>query len=101
LTIPPLRHGQADLPWLRASLRRLSGEGVQLTEWPSSGVTSTAGAAGTRRAIALESAALVGFALLAAAAALLLVANLAAAGPGWAAARIRPAAALRSEEGPR
>jgi ABC-type lipoprotein release transport system permease subunit len=27
----------------------------------------------------------------------LLVANLAAAGPGWAAARIRPAVALRAE----
>jgi hypothetical protein len=66
-----LRHGQADLPRLRASLRRLSdGRGVQMTEWLTSDVTTTAG---TRRAIGLESAALAGFALLAALAGLLLV----------------------------
>jgi FtsX-like permease family len=66
-----LRNGQADLPRLRASLRRLSsGRGVQMAESLISNATTTAG---TRRAIRLESAALAGFALLAALAALLLV----------------------------
>jgi FtsX-like permease family len=66
-----LRNGQADLPELRASLRRLSGsQGVQMAESLISNATTTAG---TRRAIRLESAALAGFALLAALAALLLV----------------------------
>jgi FtsX-like permease family len=66
-----LRNGQADLPRLRASLRRLSGgRGVQMAESLTSNVTTTAG---TRRAIRLESAALAGFALLTALAALLLV----------------------------
>jgi hypothetical protein len=66
-----LRNGQADLPRLRASLRRLSGSrGVQMVESLTSNASTTAG---TRRAIRLESAALAGFALLAALAALLLV----------------------------
>jgi putative ABC transport system permease protein len=67
-----LRNGQADLPELSASLRRLYGDRarVEPVEGLESGETITAG---TRRAIRLESAALAAFALLAALAALLLV----------------------------
>jgi hypothetical protein len=66
-----LRHGQADLSRLRADLRRLYGNrAAVITEGLASDETTTAG---TRRAIRLESAALAGFALLAALAALLLV----------------------------
>jgi hypothetical protein len=66
-----LRNGQADLPRLRASLRRLSSSrGVQMAESLISNATTTAG---TRRAIRLESVALAGFALLTALAAVLLV----------------------------
>jgi FtsX-like permease family len=66
-----LRHGQADLPRLTASLRRLYGDrAAVVTEGLVSGEAVTAG---TRRAIRLESGALAAFALLAALAALLLV----------------------------
>jgi hypothetical protein len=66
-----LRHGQADLSRLRADLRRLYGNrAAVITEGLASDETTTAG---TRRAIRLESAALAGFGLLAALAALLLV----------------------------
>jgi FtsX-like permease family len=66
-----LRHGQADLPRLQADLGRLYGDRADLiTQGLDSGETVTAG---TRRAIGLESAALAGFALLAALAGLLLV----------------------------
>jgi hypothetical protein len=66
-----LRHGQADLPRLQADLGRLYGDRASVsTPGLDSGETVTAG---TRRAIGLESAALAGFALLAALAALLLV----------------------------
>ena len=67
-----LRDGQAGLPVLNASLRRMFG--------PQAGVESTQGwsgdkaiTTGTRRAIGLESAALATFALLTAVAAILLV----------------------------
>jgi hypothetical protein len=67
-----LRHGQADLPRLRADLRRLYGDraGVEPADALTTAETLTAG---TRRAIRLESIALAGFAFLAALAALLLV----------------------------
>jgi hypothetical protein len=67
-----LRDGQAGLPVLNASLRRLFGPqaGAESTEgWGGDEAITT----GTRRAIALESAALAAFALLAAVAAILLV----------------------------
>jgi hypothetical protein len=66
-----LRHGQADLPRLQADVGRLYGDRASVsTPGLDSGETVTAG---TRRAIGLESAALAGFALLAALAGLLLV----------------------------
>jgi len=65
-----LRHGQADLPRFRADLRRMYGDLAADSERVVSEKMATAG---TRRAIRLESAALAGFALLAALAALLLV----------------------------
>jgi hypothetical protein len=67
-----LRHGQADLPRLRADLRRLYGDRavVEAAEGLTTDKTITAG---PRRAIRLESAALAGFAVLTALAALLLV----------------------------
>jgi hypothetical protein len=67
-----LHDGQAGLPRLNASLRRLFGPqaGAESTEgWSGDEAITT----GTRRAIALESAALAAFALLAAVAAMLLV----------------------------
>ena len=67
-----LRDGQAGLPVLNASLRRLFGPqaAAESTEgWGGDEAITT----GTRRAIALESAALAAFALLAAVAAMLLV----------------------------
>jgi hypothetical protein len=67
-----LHNGQADLPRLRASLRRLYG-GQALAEGTEASIGDKAITAGTRRAIRLESAALAAFALLAALAALLLV----------------------------
>jgi hypothetical protein len=67
-----LRHGQADLPRLQASLRRLYGREV-LAEGVDGSNGDKAVTAGTRRAIRLESGALAAFALLAAVAALLLV----------------------------
>jgi hypothetical protein len=67
-----LRQGQADLPRLRADLRRLYGDraAVEAADALTTAETITAG---TRRAIRLESIALAGFAALAALAALLLV----------------------------
>src|SRR5215218_8678114 len=68
-----LRHGQADLPRLRADLRRLYGgdrAGVEPADALTTAETLTAG---TRRAIHLESIALTAFAFLTALAALLLV----------------------------
>src|SRR5215211_1284381 len=65
-----LRHGQADLPRFRADLRRMYGDLAADSERVVSEKMATAG---TRRAIRLESAALAGFAVLAALAALLLV----------------------------
>jgi hypothetical protein len=67
-----LRQGQADVPRLRADLRRLYGDraGVEAADGLSTAETITAG---TRRAIRLESIALAGFAFLTALAALLLV----------------------------
>jgi hypothetical protein len=67
-----LHHGQADLPRLQASLRRLYGREA-LAEGVDGSNSDKAVTAGTRRAIRLESAALAAFALLAALAALLLV----------------------------
>jgi FtsX-like permease family len=67
-----LVNGQADLPRLQASLRRLYG-GEALAEGPEGSYGDKSATAGTRRAIRLESAALALFALLAALAALLLV----------------------------
>jgi hypothetical protein len=67
-----LDNGQADLPWLQASLYRLYGREA-LAEGFDGSTGDKAVTAGTRRAIRLESAALAGFALLAALAALLLV----------------------------
>jgi hypothetical protein len=67
-----LHEGQAGLPRLSASVRRMfgPGAGVETTQgWTGDDAVTT----GTRRAIALESAALGAFALLAALAALLLV----------------------------
>jgi hypothetical protein len=67
-----LRHGQGDVPRLRADLRRLYGDraGVEAADGLTTDKTITAG---TRRAIRLESIALAGFAFLTALAALLLV----------------------------
>jgi hypothetical protein len=66
-----LRHGGADLPRLRADLRRLYGDrAAVITEGLASDEAITAG---MRRAIRLKSGALAGFALLVALAALLLV----------------------------
>jgi putative ABC transport system permease protein len=67
-----LRQGQADLPRLRADLRRLYGNRA-LVEAADALTTAETITAGTRRAIRLESIALAGFAVLAALAALLLV----------------------------
>jgi hypothetical protein len=67
-----LQHGQADLPRLQASLRRLYGGQAQ-AQGAEASEGDKAITAGTRRAIALESAALAAFALLASVAALLLV----------------------------
>jgi hypothetical protein len=67
-----LDNGQADLPRLQASLYRLYGREA-LAEGFDGSTGDKAVTAGTRRAIRLESAALAGFALLAALAALLLV----------------------------
>jgi FtsX-like permease family len=67
-----LHHGQADLPRLQASLRRLYGREA-LAEGVDGSNGDKAVTAGTRRAIRLESGALAVFALLAALAALLLV----------------------------
>jgi MacB-like periplasmic core domain/FtsX-like permease family len=67
-----LQNGQADLPRLRAGLRRLYG-GEAAAEGVDASIGDKAITAGTRRAIALESAALAAFAALTALAALLLV----------------------------
>jgi FtsX-like permease family len=67
-----LRQGQADVPGLRADLRRLYGDRAQV-EAADALTTAETITAGTRRAIRLESIALAGFAVLAALAALLLV----------------------------
>jgi hypothetical protein len=67
-----LHNGQADLPRLQASLRRLYG-GRALAEGVDGSNGDKAITAGTRRAIGLESAALAAFALLTALAGLLLV----------------------------
>jgi FtsX-like permease family len=67
-----LRHGQGDLPGLRADLRRLYGDRA-VTEAADGLTTAETLTAGTRRAIRLESIALAGFAFLTALAALLLV----------------------------
>ena len=67
-----LSNGQADLPRLQASLRRLYGRQA-LAEGVDGSSGDEAVTAGTRRAIRLQSAALAAFALLAALAALLLV----------------------------
>jgi len=67
-----LHNGQADLPRLQASLRRLYG-GRALAEGVEGSTGDKAITAGTRRAIGLESVALAAFALLTALAALLLV----------------------------
>jgi len=67
-----LQHGQADLPRQQASLRRLYGGQAQ-AQGAEASEGDKAITAGTRRAIALESAALAAFALLASVAALLLV----------------------------
>jgi FtsX-like permease family len=67
-----LDNGQADLPRLQASLRRLYGREA-LAEGADGSSGDKAVTAGTRRAIGLESAALAAFALLAALAAVLLV----------------------------
>jgi len=67
-----LQHGQADLPRLQASQRRLYGGQAQ-AQGAEASEGDKAITAGTRRAIALESAALAAFALLASVAALLLV----------------------------
>jgi hypothetical protein len=67
-----LHNGQADLPRLRAGLRRLYG-GEAAAEDVDASSGDKAITAGTRRAIALESAALAAFAVLTALAALLLV----------------------------
>jgi hypothetical protein len=67
-----LRQGQADLPRLRADLRRLYGDRA-LVEAADALTTAETITFGTRRAIRLESLALAGFAVLAALAALLLV----------------------------
>jgi FtsX-like permease family len=67
-----LHDGQADLPRLRAGLRRLYG-GEAAAEGVDASIGDFAITAGTRRAIALESGALIAFAVLTALAALLLV----------------------------
>jgi hypothetical protein len=67
-----LHDGQADLPRLRAGLRRLYG-GEAAAEGVDASIGDKAITAGTRRAIALESAALGAFAVLTALAGLLLV----------------------------
>ena len=67
-----LRNGQADLPRLRAGLRRLYG-GEAAAEGVDASIGDFAITAGTRRAIALESGALIAFAVLTALAGLLLV----------------------------
>jgi hypothetical protein len=67
-----LHNGQADLPQLRAGLRRLYG-GEALAEGADASSADKAITAATRRAIGLESAALAAFAALTALAALLLV----------------------------
>jgi putative ABC transport system permease protein len=67
-----LHDGQTDLPRLRAGLRRLYGGGAA-AEGVDASIGDFAITAGTRRAIALESAALAAFAVLTALAALLLV----------------------------
>jgi FtsX-like permease family len=67
-----LDNGQADLPRLQTSLRRLY-QGRALAEGVEGMTGDKAVTAGTRRAIGLESLALAAFALLAALAALLLV----------------------------
>jgi len=67
-----LHNGHADLPRLQASLRHLY-RGRALAEGVEGSTGDKAITAGTRRAIALESAALAAFALLTALAALLLV----------------------------
>jgi hypothetical protein len=67
-----LRQGQADVPRLRADLRRLYGDRA-LVEAADALTTAETITAGTRRAIRLESIALAGFAALAALAAVLLV----------------------------
>jgi FtsX-like permease family len=67
-----LHNGQADLPQLRAGLRRLYG-GEALAEGADASSGDKAITAATRRAIGLESAALAAFAVLTALAALLLV----------------------------
>jgi hypothetical protein len=66
-----LHNGQADLPLLRASLRRLYGEA--LAEGVDTSIGDKAIAAGTRGTIVLESVALAAFAVPTALAALLLV----------------------------
>jgi hypothetical protein len=67
-----LHNGQADLPRLRAGLRRLYG-GDAAAEGVDAAIGDKAMTTGTRRAIGLESAALAAFAVLTALAALLLV----------------------------
>jgi hypothetical protein len=67
-----LHDGQADLPRLRAGLRRLYG-GEAAAEGVDASIGDKAITAGTRRAITLESAALAAFAVLTALAGLLLV----------------------------
>jgi hypothetical protein len=71
-----LQHGQADLPRLAADVRRLFGPGAAVGPLePGTGLSATGGGVvpGLRRAIRLESGALLAFAALAAVAALLLV----------------------------
>jgi hypothetical protein len=71
-----LHRGPADLPRLAADVRRLLGPQTQVAPVdPGAGFTASAGGAipGVRRAIRLESGALLAFAVLAAIAALLLV----------------------------
>jgi len=68
-----LHNGPADLPRLQAGLDRLYGVGQAVAEGVDGSNGDQAITAGTRRALALESAALAAFALLTALAAILLV----------------------------